>query len=31
MSLNGIPILAEDKEIEMLIIAIITSRKRSSK
>ena len=31
MSLNGTPTLAEDKEIEMLIIAIITTRKRSSK
>ena len=33
MSLNGTPALAEDKEIEMLIIASITltSLKRSSK
>ena len=31
MSLNGTPALADDKEIEMLIIASITTRKRSSK
>ena len=31
MSLNGTPALAEDKEIEMLIIASITTLKRSSK
>ena len=31
MSFNGAPALAEDKEIEMLIIASITTLKRSSK
>ena len=31
MSLNGTPALAEDKDIEMLIIASITTLKRSSK
>ena len=31
MSLNSTPVLAEDKEIEMLIIASITTLKWSSK
>ena len=31
MSLNGTPALAEGKEIEMLIIATVTTLKRSSK
>ena len=31
MSLNGTPALSEDKEIEMLIIASVTTLKRSSK
>ena len=31
MSLNGTPVSAEDKEIEMLIIVNIATLKRSSK
>ena len=31
MSLNGTPDLSEDKEVEMLIIASVTTLKRSSK
>ena len=31
MSLNGTPALSEDKEVEMLIIASVTTLKRSSK
>ena len=31
MSLNGTPALSEDKEVVMLIIASVTTLKRSSK